>query len=205
MPIKKGFYVEDFEEVLASMPDNFKRAHFFDGVMATMPAKGPGGEDTTTEDFKKQVKRAVGNWLHRKVQAGKIKKAGRSGWQVTYIRPGAKKEQPQAVKTPAIAPQRPQESLTLLEIGKGIEALLNDRTERKDKWKKQYYDLLLAHEKLQAELRDVRTDKENLNRQLDRQNSEILRLRNESGQRQPSSVKLADVARFKTKNTGAGL
>ena len=199
MPIKRGFYVDDFEEVLAGLPDKFKAADFYGGVMATMPPEGPAGEDTTTDDFKEQVRRSVGNWLHRKLEAGKIQKGKRKGRAVWYI------QQRPAPKQATSAPQSPQDSLTLLEIGKGIEALLNDRTERKDKWKKQYYDLLHSYEKLQAELRDVRTDKENLNRQLDRQNSEILRLRNEATHGRKSTVKMSDVARFKTKNRGAGL
>jgi hypothetical protein len=198
MPIKRAFYVADFPVVLESMQETFKRADFFDGVMATMPAKGPGGEDTTTDDFKKQVKRAVGNWLHRKAKAGKLKRAKRTGWQVTYLKPGA--------KTPTKAPEAPQEGLTLLDIGKGMEALVNDLREHKDTWMKKYHDLLGAYEKLQAEMRDLKVDKENLNRRLDKQNTEMLRLTNEAqrtGGR--SSVKLKDVARFKTKNRGAGI
>jgi hypothetical protein len=204
MPIKKAFYVEDYDEVLASMPDNFKRADFFKGVMATMPAKGPEGEDTTTEDFKKQVKCSVGNWLHRKAQAGMIKKAKRTGWQVVYAKPGAKKEQPQAPKEPTTAPEEPQDGLTLLDIGKGIEALINHIRGRRDYWKKLYYDQLRTFEDLSRDMRDLKTDKENLNRRLDKQNNEILRLTNEARRSGQSTVKLSEVARFKTKNAGAG-
>jgi hypothetical protein len=196
MPIKRAFYVEDYDEVLAGLPDKFKAADFYSGVMATMPAKGPEGEDTTTDAFKKQVQRSVNNWLYRKLEAGKIQKAKRKGRAVWYVQ--QRPLYPAAPKQATKAPEEPQDNLTLLDIGKGIEALLNDRTERKDKWKKQYHDLLQSYEKLQGELRDIRTDKENLNRQLDRQNSEILRLRNEASQGRPSVVKMSDVVRFKT-------
>jgi predicted nuclease with TOPRIM domain len=86
-----------------------------------------------------------------------------------------------------------------------MEALVNDLREHKDTWMKKYHDLLGAYEKLQAEMRDLKVDKENLNRKLDRQNTEILRLTNEHKVSGQSSVKLKDVARFKTKNRGAGL
>jgi hypothetical protein len=205
MPIKRAFYVEDYDEVLASLPDNFKRADFFKGVMATMPAKSPEGEDTTTEDFKRQVKRSVGNWLHRKAQAGKIKKAKRSGWQVVYAKPGAKTEQPAPPKTATKAPEEPQDGLTLLDIGKGIEALIQNIREARDMWMKKYHDQLRAYEDLSGEMRDLKTDKENLNRQLNKQNTEILRLTNEAQRTGKSTVKLSEVARFKTKNRGASL
>jgi hypothetical protein len=204
MPIKRAFYVEDFGEVLRGLPGSFSTDDFYIAVMATIPAKGPQGEDTTTDDFSKEVKRAVGNWVRRKANAGRLKRGKRTGWRVTYTKP-TQKAQPAAPKKPAKAPEAPQESLTLLEIGKGINALIAHLTEDKDVWLKKYHDLLGAYEKLQGEMRDLKVDKENLNRKLDRQNTEILRLTNEHKVSGQSSVKLKDVARFKTKNRGAGL
>lgn len=204
MPIKRAFYVDDFGEVLRGRGPFFSRADFCEGLMATMPAKGPGGEDTTTVAFKEQVKRSVGNWLHRKVKAGTIKMAKRTGRVVTYINPHKVEDPPAAEKKATKAPEAPQEGLTLLDIGKGMEALVNDLREHKDTWMKKYHDLLGAYEKLQAEMRDLKVDKENLNRRLDKQNTEILRLGNAARTGGQSSVKLKDVARFKTKNRGAG-
>lgn len=226
MPIRKAFYVEDFGEVLSSMADNFTAADFFKGVVATMPKKGPGGEDTTTPEFRDTIKKSISNWLGRKKQMGMLRRGEKHGMQFTWHKkplapgvpktrkkPGPKPRQknkpatdskPLVVKKTATkAPEAPQDGLTVLDIGKGIEALLTELREQKDTWMKKYHDLLREHEDLGAEMRDLKTDKENLNRQLDKQNSEILRLGNQARTGGKSSVKLGEVARFKTKNRGA--
>ena len=195
MPIKKAFYVEDFGEVLRGREPTFTRADFCDGLMESMPAVGPDGENTTTDDFKNQVKRAVGNWLHRKNKAGVIKRAKRTGRAVTYVNPT---KQPAAPKPATKAPEVPQDSLSLLDIGKGIEALIQDLTSRRDHWKKSYYDKVRECEELTGQLRDVKVDKENLNRRLNKQNAEIQRLSREASA-QKSVVSLREVARFKMK------
>ena len=206
MPIKKAFYVEDFDEVLASMPADFTAADFFDGVVATMPAKGPGGENTTTDDFRVTVKKAISNWLGRRQKLGVVRKGKNVGRQFMWHKKAkAKKEQPAPPKTATKGPEVPQDGLTLLDIGKGIEALINHIREERDVWLKKYHDQLRAYEALSAEMRDLKTDKENLNRQLNKQNTEILRLTNEAQRTGKSTVKLSDVARFKTKNRGAGI
>jgi hypothetical protein len=223
--VRKAFYVDDFPVVLSGL-NAFNAVNFYDAVMTTLPAVGPNGEDTTKVKFRKQLKKAVSNWISRKVALGQLVKVNNTRPLVYRKAPTVqkrvrryknipgpdskplvithtKKQEPEAPKTPTTQPEAPQDGLTLLDIGKGIEALLNEARERRDHWKKAYYDKVRECEGLIAEMRDLKTDKENLNRKLDKQNSEILRLGNVARSGGKSSVALKDVARFKTRNSGA--
>lgn len=212
MPIKKHFFTHDFPAVFEDLPAKFTAREFYDAVMATMPPRGPDGENTTTSKFKKLVRKAVSNWLGRAAKLNQLKKAGRTGYVKKEAKPNEAAEAGPQTKpvppapAPTMAPGqtapggRTRGFLSQAEIGAAIEAMIQYTREERDSWKTKYFEAVRDAETKTEELRNLKTDMANLRRQLEKQNSEILRLGNEARGGKPSGVKLEDVARFTTKN-----